>query len=208
MRIDCELKVMACIHASSTSSIQQMADICRSFAIMKSESKKITAINVPSGYGLKGEIEYKLDQLQASGVLMLKLSARKAIIDHIASCPEVYGKALQTKTTKKGFVENGIEDEYTHTYPDVFKMLITCKLVDFKQEYENLLFQNFSELYQKMKSDGHIPEETYDRLGFPPDTNYDGATVEKPYCIRQEMRHRAKVLSHDLQRSLRQKKRR
>ena len=164
MEIDDELKVMACKHASSTSTIQQMADICRSFAVMKSESKKITAINIPSGYGLKGHLEYEMDCLHASGTLMLKLPARKATIDHIVSCLEIYGKAMQPKTTKKGFVENGMEDEETHTYPDVFKMLKTCKLQDFKQEYENLLFDNFSELYQKMKNDGHIGEEVYDRL--------------------------------------------
>ena len=85
-------------------------------------------------------------------------------------------------------------------------MLKTCKLQDFKKEYENLLFANFSELYQRMKKDGHIPEEVYTRLGFPQDTNYAGEEVDKPDGISQEMRHRAKLLSHDLQRELRQKK--
>ena len=94
MKIDSELKVMACKHASSTSSIQQMADICRSFAIMKSESKRVTAINLPSGYGLKGQLEYELDHLQASGTLMLKLPARKATIGHIVSCSEIHGKSM------------------------------------------------------------------------------------------------------------------
>ena len=162
MKIDVDLKIMACKHASITSAIQQMADIGRQFAIIKSESKTVTAINIPSGYGLKGNLEYKLDLLYASGELMLKLPARKAIIDHIVSCPEIYGKAMQPKTTKKGFVENGMEDDKTHTYPDIHKMLKTCKLQDFKQEYENLLFANFSQLYQCMKNDGHIPEEVYD----------------------------------------------
>ena len=61
MKIDGELKIMSCKHASSSSAIQAMADIGRQFAIIKSESKKITAINIPSGYGLKGEFEYQLD---------------------------------------------------------------------------------------------------------------------------------------------------
>ena len=54
MKIDANLKVMAFKHASSTSYIQKMADIGRQFSVMKSESKKVTAINIPSGYGLKG----------------------------------------------------------------------------------------------------------------------------------------------------------
>ena len=99
-----------------------------------------------------------------------------------------------------------MEDEETHTYPDVHRMLKTCQLQDFKQEYENLLFDKFSELYQTMKNNGHIPEELYGRLGFPPDTNYNGDEIEKPDGISQEMRHRAKILSHDLHRKLRKKK--
>ena len=99
-----------------------------------------------------------------------------------------------------------MEDEETHTYPDVHKMLKTCKLQDFKQEYENLLFDNFSELYQTIKNNSHIHEEVYDRLGFPPDTNYSGDEIEKPDVISQEMRHRAKILSHYLQCKLQQKK--
>ena len=95
---------------------------------------------------------------------MLKLPARKAMIDHIVFCPEIYGKAMQPKTIKKGYVENGMEDEETHTYPDVHKMLKTCKIQDFKQEYENLLFDNLYELYQTMKNNDNIPEEVYDRL--------------------------------------------
>ena len=130
---------------------------------------------------------------------MLKLPARKAMINHIVSCPEIYEKAMQPKATKKGFVENGMEDNDTHTYPDIHKMLKTCKLQDFKQEYESLLSADFSQLYQCMKNDGHIPEEVYDQIGLPPDTNYEGEEVDKPDGISQEMRHQAKILSHELQ---------
>ena len=126
MKIDANLKVMACKHASSKYYIQQMADIGRHFAVMKSESKKVTEINIPSGYGLKGQLEYEIYCLYVSGTLMLKLPARKAMIVHIVSCPEIYGKTMQPKTTKKGYVENGMEDEETHTYPDVHKMFNTC----------------------------------------------------------------------------------
>ena len=60
--------------------------------------------------------------------------------------------------------------------------------------------------YLSINNDEHIPGETYDRLKFPPDTNYNGDVVEKPDCIRQETRHRAKILSHDIKRHLRKKK--
>jgi len=96
-------------------------------------------------------------------------------------------------------------DEKIKTYPDVYKMMKTCKLKDFKQECENLLFDIFSELYQTMNSAGHIPEEVYSRLNFPSDTNYDGDEVSKPDGISQEARHRANIVSHSLQCSLRRR---
>ena len=54
MAIETSLKVIACKHASSTSSITQMADISRQFTIMKSANKLTMAVNLPSGFGLKG----------------------------------------------------------------------------------------------------------------------------------------------------------
>ena len=137
---------------------------------------------------------------------MLNLQQRKAIIDHTVTCPEVFGRAMQTKTTKKGFVENGMLDENTELYPDIIKMLQTCKLQDFKKEWEDLLLNNFSKLYQTMKKYSHISEEIYNRIGFPKDTNYEGKIVEKLDHINQEMRHRAKIISHHLQCKLRQKR--
>ena len=95
------IKVLANKHASSSSAIQQSTDIGRQFAIMKEINKTTTSINLPSGFRLKGYIKNKLDELRASGTLMLKLTARKAIIDHCVSCPEIYGRAMQPKSTKK-----------------------------------------------------------------------------------------------------------
>ena len=74
----------------------------------------------------------------------------------------------------------------------------TCKLQDFKQEYKDLVFNNFSELYQYMEAHGHIPEEVYDRIGFPKDTNYASEPVAKSDNISQETRYQAKIISHKL----------
>ena len=90
---------------------------------------------------------------------------------------------------------NGMIDGKTHTYPDIIKMLQTCKQ-EVKQDQVDLVFKHFSTLYSIMKEEGHITEEVYDRLGFDPDTNYTGDTVSKPDEISNEMRHRAKVLRY------------
>ena len=187
------MKVLACKHASSTSSIVQSADIGRQFAIVKAETKTTSAVNLPNGYGMKGNLECMFDEYKARGVLNLKLPARKAITDHIVSCPEIFGKAMAPKTTKKGCIVNGMIDEAVETYPDIYKMLNTCKQ-EVKKEQVDLFFTHFSELYSIMKKDGHITEGVYDRLGFMMDTNYAGKVVLKPDQISNEMRHRAKIL--------------
>ena len=191
------VKVVSCKHASSTSSIVQSADIGRQFAIIKTGTKTTTSVNLPHGFGMKGYLEELFDTYKASGALTLKLPARKAITDHIVSCPEIFGKAMCPKTTKKGFIVNGMIDGETHTYPDIIKMLQTCKQ-EVKQDQVDLVFKHFSTLYSIMKEEGHITEEVYDRLGFDPDTNYTGDTVSKPDEISNEMRHRAKVLRYRL----------
>ena len=45
-----------------------------------------------------------------------------------------------------------------------------------------------------MKDEGHIKEAMYNYLSLPKDTNYEKEVAEKPDQIRQEMRHRAKIL--------------
>ena len=92
MKKEEDIKVLACKHASSTSSITQSADIGRQFAIVKSQSKTTTAVNLPNGFGLKGDTEEIFDDYRARGFLTLKLVARKAIIDHIVSCSDFLEK--------------------------------------------------------------------------------------------------------------------
>ena len=90
---------------------------------------------------------------------------------------------MSPKTTKQGFIKNGMIDKCTHTYPDLFKMK-TCKS-DIKKEVEDIIFDNFSLLYQTMKQNSHITEEIYDELGLPKDSNYEGEVVKKPNTISQ-----------------------
>ena len=99
---------------------------------------------------------------------MLKLHACKAIIDHFISFPEIFGKAMNPKPTKKGYIESGLIDKITDTYPNIVNMLKNCKLQYFKKEYENIVFTHFSVLCTIMKTDGYIPEEVYERLGLCP----------------------------------------
>ena len=92
---------------------------------MKATNKTITSTKLPHGVGLKDYLEDNFDNLKARGILTLKIPARKAIIDHIDSCLEIFGKSTSPKTTKKGFIENVMIDEQIYTYPGTVKMLRT-----------------------------------------------------------------------------------
>ena len=58
MNIDARLKILANKHASTTSTITQMEDLGHNFAIMKVKNITTTSTHLPSGYGLKGQLEY------------------------------------------------------------------------------------------------------------------------------------------------------
>ena len=94
-------KVLTAKHANSTLMITQSEDVGRQFAVVKETTKTTTAVNLPHGYGLKGFMEVMFDTYKAKGELSLKLPARKAILDHICLSPQVFGKAMCPKITKK-----------------------------------------------------------------------------------------------------------
>ena len=105
-----------------------MADICRSFAIAKQLTKVTSDVNLPSGFGFKGQLEYELDRLSAQGILVLKLIARKAIVDHTITYLNTFGKALHPERSKKGSISNGMLDEKTLTLISLrCRRLVNCK---------------------------------------------------------------------------------
>ena len=83
------------------------------------------------------------------------------------------------------------------------KLLRTCKIKDLPKEYKDLILNNFSTLYKVNLERGEIPQEVFNDLGFPMDTNYAAKEVVRDAKITNEMQQRAKVLSHKLQRQLR-----
>ena len=97
MLLEDSLLLLSGKHASGTLTITQPADIEIQFAIKNT----VAAINLPSGFGLKGQIEDELNHHQATRILVLKLPARKAIVDHAVSCPKIKKKAMQKKNNQE-----------------------------------------------------------------------------------------------------------
>ena len=62
-----------------------------------------------------------------NGTLVVKLPAKKAIIDHCVCCPEMLNESMAPKTTIKCFIVNEVIDVKLKIYPDVRILLTTYK---------------------------------------------------------------------------------
>ena len=97
------MKVLASKYVRSTSLIVQSINIGRQFAIVKAETKTTKTINLPNGYGMKGNLECMFDGYKAQVILSFKLPACKTITNHINLCPEIFGKAMAPKSKEGAY---------------------------------------------------------------------------------------------------------
>ena len=160
MKLDDSLKIMNCKHAGSCTATTQACDVGPQFKCLKSFNKTTTFKNLP-GVGLKFNFTEKLKELSVTGELFLKATTKKALIDHVVSAPDTLTRSMHVKNLLKGFQENGMCDLLTGHYPDLHKIIKTCKRVLTKEE-EDLIISTFPVLYKKMMEEGHIPEELFD----------------------------------------------
>ena len=123
-------------------------------------NKTTTFKNLP-GVGLKFNFTEKLKELFDTGVLFLKTTAKKALIDHVVSAPDTMTRSMHVKNLFKGFQENGMRDSLTSHYPNLHKIIKTCKR-ELTKEEEDLIISTFPVLYKKMMDEGHIPEELFE----------------------------------------------
>ena len=86
------LKAITNKHTSSSSTVQQMADVGRQFVIMKTENKTRKYVNLPSAFG-------RLDNHYVEEKLTLNVPTRKVIIDHVVSCLDNDTKPMYPQTT-------------------------------------------------------------------------------------------------------------
>ena len=104
-----------------------------------------------------------------------------------------------------GFIENGMSDDKFYRYPDMNKILATCRLDPTKDEYK-LCIDKFPYLLEQYLKHGHVEDTVYEELGFPMDRDVDGKTIRRDATIAMEARQRAKVLTHEHQIELREER--
>ena len=161
MARDEELKIITAKHAGSTTATTQAMDVGAQFKNIKQHNKTTSSTDLPDNVGLKGRFNQKLDLLTKNGILNLPLKVRKPLIDHVGSAPEIMTRSTSKKFLKKSFVENGMADAHTGYWPDMHKVVKTCKRILTKEE-EELVTSSFAELYKVTMDNGHIWEDVFD----------------------------------------------
>lgn len=85
----------------------------------------------------------------------------------------------------EGFVANGFVDSKLQRYPDFDKLLATCRKDPTHDQY-NKCIESLPNLYQHVISNGHIPDEIFESLGFPLDRDEDGTINVKSNYARND----------------------
>jgi hypothetical protein len=112
-------------------------------------------------------------------------------------------QCAQPHNVKKGFLAGGVIDLKSESWPDFYAMVNTCKK---RNADRHLCLEEFVMLYHHMEEHGHVPDEVFERHGFPVDSDENGKPVRRPAGISQEHLQKAKSLSHDDQKNLRRER--
>ena len=194
--------ICACKQNAARSGTEQAADLTKAFKLMHSLQKNVTVSDLASyTHPMKKIISQGLKSLNDK--VQLKTTKKNALIDFISSLPEMTSKAVTRKNVIHGFKENGMIDAKCLSYPDFDKILTTYRTDPTKEEYK-LCGKSFPYLIEEFKQKGHIPDKTFEELGFPMDRSVDGSFVRRNADINQESKQRAKVLTHAHQVELRE----
>ena len=131
---------------------------------------------------MKKLIHSALKGLMEKNRLVLKSTNNNAIIDFVASVPDMTSKVVTQDNVLHGFKENGMIDTKLFRFPDFDKMLATCRLDPTDSEYM-LCIDSFPYLFKIHQEKGHADDEAIEQLGFLMDQNVDGTNVSQIRAI-------------------------
>ncbi len=195
-------KIIANKQNAARTAVEQAADLMPVFKVFNKDAKKHTVTNVDASrhpMKMKVMIAFQSDEMKH-----LNLGPKKtaSLIDFISVFPALATRAAMRTNIMHGGYQNGMIDEDKARYPVMNKVLSTCRQ-SIPNELYTKLIDNFSYLYKTAVELGHIPEEVYDEIGFPMDSDVHGKEVQRMAGISQESYQRAKWLTHEHQISLR-----
>ena len=200
---DASNKIITCKHSAARTSVEQACDCCPIFRSLKKISKSITREDAPH-LGLQRIVCFEFKRLENEGVLKLSSKKLSSLVDFLSCYPTILSKAAPHDAVTAGFVDNGMIDCKSYTYPDLFSIVKTCKTVKFTNEMISRVSRHFTEMYEEQIRTGHLHDEFMEGYGFKVDRNYEGDIIRRESTC--EAWQRAKCLSSQYQKDLRTRK--
>ena len=159
-------------HSASRSAVEQYLDLMPIFKLVHKFAKTMTARGRTKS-GFKKQVMDTMHERQRSGEICLSTDKMTCIVDFAICLPEILTRSVTTTRILDGFVQGGAIDSVSYEWPDMHKVLGTCRR-DIKKEEVDLVEKHFSELYKAHLQHGKIPEELFDHLGFQKDLDSKG----------------------------------
>ena len=180
--------------------VEQMCDVAVIFNSLKHIERSTTLKDIPFD-SLSVIIESTFKDLHDDGILDLKKNKARILKDFLARLPYMFDKTCTCDRIMEGFVDVGMLDEKHKLWPDFYAILKTKRRSITKSEMA-MIEKHFSHLFKIMVEKGHIPEDVYDKLGYPED-EVNGVVYERRDGIEKEWMQRAKIITHQFQQCLR-----
>ena len=182
-----------------------MCDVCIIFNNLKGIERNTTLSDIPID-SLSDMLNDTFQNLKDQGTLEMRPRKCRVLKDFLSCLPYMLDKVCTSDNIIKGFMDVGMLDRKDKLWPDFFSLLKT-KRQNISVSEISLIKSNFTELYNITVDKGHIPEDVYDRMGFPPDS-VNGQIYERDYGVEREYMQRAKVITHEYQQELRRERER
>ena len=120
--------IIACKQNAARSGVEQTADLTKFYKLMHKLQRYVTVSDVPiNNHPLKNRISKSFKNLQEEGRLCLKNLKIAHLIDFISSVPKMTAKAVTRNNIIHGFKTNGMINKKYEKFPDLKKILSTCK---------------------------------------------------------------------------------
>ena len=148
---------------SANRSGTEQPDLWDGFKILKQSSNASTMKGKPDTL-----VMHRVKRYLKESKVEFRGKHEAALLSFLGRLPDILGKMATRNNIKKAFVRNGMVDKETGTSPDLFEMLNTIpgKL---SASAHDLIMNNFEELFNIQRTKGRIPDEDFQRLGFPKD---------------------------------------
>ena len=199
-----KLGVTVCKQNAGRTGVEQPADLCPVFKLIKKYISDTTSTDNPLTQRFRKKLEKAFKTNEVLSKLKLKPTHKNALLDFLAILSTAATKACSPSNVLKGWTESGLVDEECYRFPSLYRILATCKKVGgLEQSTVDQIVKDFKSLLEEVDAHGRISEEWFDEHNYARDCNSKDEDVLRPDSITREHMQRSKVMTHDHQVELR-----